>query len=315
MLKARVVTAVLLLPPVLWAVARGGPALAALLAVVGLLAGWEAAGLLAAGTTGGRRAAPAERWPPARHRAARPAAAVRGACALGGALPSVSLALLPGPAMVAMAAGGAGAVMAAALAAAMTAGFHRAGPGSGWARPGPGGGLPGMGNPGQGGSVFAASARAALLGAAVTLWVGVPLAHALWLRRAGVAWLLVPLVILWVQDIAAFFVGRAVGRHRMAPRISPGKTWEGAAGGLAAGLLVAIALAGLLDVDPAGLLPAAAAVAVAGQAGDLFESYWKRRAGLKDSGALLPGHGGMLDRIDSLLPALLLFNWWMQPWR
>ncbi|QIA26961.1 phosphatidate cytidylyltransferase [Thermaerobacter sp. PB12/4term] len=308
MLKARVITAVLLLPPVLWAVARGGLALASLLAVVGLLAGWEAAGLLAAGTTGGRRAEPADRWLPARHRAAQPAAAVRGACALGGALPSVSLALLPGPAMAAMAAGGAAAVMVAALAAAMTAGFRRG-------SPGPGGAAPASADAGQGGPVFATAARAALLGAAVTLWVGVPLAHALWLRRAGVAWLLVPLVILWVQDIAAFFVGRAVGRHRMAPRISPGKTWEGAAGGLAAGLLVAIALAGLLDVHPAGLVPAAAAVAVAGQAGDLFESYWKRRAGLKDSGALLPGHGGMLDRIDSLLPALLLFNWWMQPWR
>ena len=153
------------------------------------------------------------------------------------------------------------------------------------------------------------------MAAGVAAWVGIPLACALWLRQAGPAWLLVPLIILWVQDTAAFFVGRAWGRRPLAPRISPGKTWEGAAGGLAGALVAAALLAGLLDRSALELLPAAAGTAVAGQLGDLWESWWKRRAGLKDSGSLLPGHGGMLDRIDSLLPALVLFAAWMRPWR
>lgn len=376
MLKARVATAVLLLPPVLWAIHRGGLALAALLAVVGLLAGWEAAGLLAAavraapvagepaGSTGaagssGICAAAGTGAPPvgyrsgatgeglpgqgaaARGRAGRETQqgplppAVRGACALGGALPAIGLALLPWAPLGAMAAGGVVAGAAAAVVAraiqgtalrtrrAATSGASQAeaAPPSAavaaWAIRGEAaqaiqqGGPRGTVAPGRTGI---GGGRAFLLAASAALWVGVPLAHALWLRQAGVAWLLVPLVILWVQDVAAFFVGRAVGRHRLAPRISPGKTWEGATGGLVAALLAAGVLAGYLGVHPAALLPAAAVVAVAGQAGDLFESWWKRRAGLKDSGSLLPGHGGMLDRIDSLLPALVLFTWWMRPW-
>ena len=354
MLKARILTAAVLLPPVLAAVAWGGPALAALLAVVGFLAGWEAAALLApassparaagagrpavagreaaaqgGGATGGPNAPGTEG---AAWRGDRPGPrplppAVQAACALGGALPAVAVALGPAAPPAAMAAGCLLSGLAAA-AVAVLAGLRRppargrdAAGGSasaaGPARPAVPGRATGSAvlGPAGGSAVPAWAGRAFGLAVGIALWVGVPLAHALWLRRSGVAWLLVPLVILWVQDIAAFFVGRAIGRHRLAPRISPGKTWEGALGGLVGGLLAAAALARPLAVEPAALLPAALGTAVAGQAGDLFESWWKRRAGLKDSGTLLPGHGGMLDRIDSLLPALVLFSWWMRPWR
>jgi len=128
------------------------------------------------------------------------------------------------------------------------------------------------------------------------------------------------LALIWCADIAAYFTGRALGRHKLAPRVSPGKTWEGAAGGVAAATawLVATAWwwpqsygARLLEtgstawVIAAGILLAAWSII-----GDLFESLLKRRAGVKDSSRLLPGHGGVYDRIDAVLPvapaALLL---------
>jgi len=109
-------------------------------------------------------------------------------------------------------------------------------------------------------------------------------------------------------DTAAYFVGRAWGRRRMTPRISPNKTWEGAAAGLAGAVAAAVALRYLLNLggwslplsypEAAGL---GALIGVVSQLGDLAESLLKRRAGVKDSGALLPGHGGLLDRIDSLV--------------
>lgn len=116
------------------------------------------------------------------------------------------------------------------------------------------------------------------------------------------------LAVVSVADIGAYFAGRAFGRHKLAPSISPGKTWEGVAGGL---LGVAcygalwISLEGMLGVPFPGfvLLLAMAALSVVG---DLFESWLKRQAGLKDSGTILPGHGGVLDRIDGLTPALPL---------
>jgi phosphatidate cytidylyltransferase len=111
------------------------------------------------------------------------------------------------------------------------------------------------------------------------------------------------LTTIMTGDSAALFVGTAVGRHKMAPRISPGKTWEGLAGGLAgsvAGALVVRQVAlRWLPLSHAVVL--ALLVALAGTAGDLAESLLKRWAGVKDSGALFPGHGGMLDRLDSLL--------------
>lgn len=119
--------------------------------------------------------------------------------------------------------------------------------------------------------------------------------------------LLAVLALVWVADSAAYFVGRAWGRRRLAPSISPGKTWEGAAGGVAGALVYAIICRRFFD-DAAGApyLAAAALLAVISIVGDLFESAAKRRAGVKDSGALLPGHGGILDRIDSATAVLPL---------
>ncbi len=119
----------------------------------------------------------------------------------------------------------------------------------------------------------------------------------------GAAWLFLVLAITWIQDSAAYFVGRSLGRHKMAPILSPKKTWEGFAGGLAASVLTAVIALPLLGL-PIGYLAAAligAAAGVAGPMGDLGESLMKRQIGVKDSGSLIPGHGGILDRMDSLL--------------
>jgi phosphatidate cytidylyltransferase len=121
------------------------------------------------------------------------------------------------------------------------------------------------------------------------------------------------LAIVWLGDTAAYYVGSRLGRHKMAPVVSPKKSWEGAA----AGFVVAIASAAVWDVcrrgrlEP-GLLAVAAVTAVAAQIGDLAESMIKRSSGVKDSGQILPGHGGILDRMDALLfagPVLLLGLW------
>lgn len=117
------------------------------------------------------------------------------------------------------------------------------------------------------------------------------------------AWLFCAFAVTWLQDTAAYFVGRSLGRHKMAPILSPKKSWEGAAGGMAASILSALLAAYLLGL-PIGL-PQAALIGllagVAGPLGDLAESLIKRQIGVKDSGQLIPGHGGILDRIDSLI--------------
>jgi phosphatidate cytidylyltransferase len=129
----------------------------------------------------------------------------------------------------------------------------------------------------------------------------------LWLLRMetahGAAWLFLVLVATWAGDSAAYFIGSRFGRRRFSPALSPNKTWAGAVGGLAGSLAGGLAALPLLQgVAPAWLVAAAGlAVGGAGQLGDLFESLWKRAKGVKDSGRLIPGHGGILDRLDSLL--------------
>jgi phosphatidate cytidylyltransferase len=146
--------------------------------------------------------------------------------------------------------------------------------------------------------------------AAVSLglgYIGTAAIAILFLREQpnGLALALWVLAIVCATDIGAFFAGRSIGGPRLAPTISPSKTWAGLIGGaLAAGLLGAvIAMRGGL---PSSALWLGAPLAVAAQLGDLFESSLKRRAGVKDSGHILPGHGGVLDRIDGLLPVAII---------
>ncbi|UCG97285.1 MAG: phosphatidate cytidylyltransferase [Burkholderiales bacterium] len=144
---------------------------------------------------------------------------------------------------------------------------------------------------------------------------------------AGLVYLLSVFVLVWLADIAAFFVGRRWGRRRVAPAISPGKTWAGVGGAIAAVLAVAFVTARLAPQVPAFstllqqrlALPLALGVLVALVAlsivGDLFESVLKRQVNAKDSGRLLPGHGGVLDRIDAMiavLPAAALLDLWLR---
>jgi len=143
------------------------------------------------------------------------------------------------------------------------------------------------------------------------------------LHRRSPWLLLAVMALVWVADIAAYFAGRAWGRHKLAPLISPGKTWEGVAGALvgvlAYGLALQVWLPQLLPIGP--LAPLSLGIALVGLTalsivGDLFESLLKRQAGRKDSSQLLPGHGGILDRIDSqtsTLPLIALALYWVAP--
>jgi CDP-diglyceride synthetase len=124
--------------------------------------------------------------------------------------------------------------------------------------------------------------------------------------------LLFVLVITWVGDTSAYFVGRAIGSHPFAPHLSPKKTWEGAAASFAGSLLVAVIAAHWVNNATLRLVGMAAAGNIAGQLGDLLESAYKRSAGVKDSGGLLPGHGGVLDRIDALILAIpVVWYYWL----
>jgi phosphatidate cytidylyltransferase len=170
-------------------------------------------------------------------------------------------------------------------------------------------------------------------------YIALPLGMLVQLRQqwAGAFYLLYLLLVVWAGDIFAYFVGKAVGRHLMAPRVSPKKTWEGAAASLVASVIVgwllfghaerismALLNAGLIQ-RPDGLygaeIPGMGTVILltivlnlTAQLGDLVESLIKRGAGVKDSGAILPGHGGMLDRIDALLFAAPVL-WFFAAWR
>jgi phosphatidate cytidylyltransferase len=163
----------------------------------------------------------------------------------------------------------------------------------------------------------------AWVGAAVGLVVLVPPALALvQLRLASPIGVLVVMGAVWMADVAAYFVGRAFGRHKLAPHISPGKTWEGAAGAFLGVAAYGALARGIWHDGPWDGFGGTTIALVAGVAifvamsicGDLFESLLKRQAGVKDSGRLLPGHGGVLDRIDSLTSTLpfagLMVMWW-----
>jgi phosphatidate cytidylyltransferase len=119
----------------------------------------------------------------------------------------------------------------------------------------------------------------------------------------GAEWVLFALILVWVADIGAFFVGRRFGRTRLAPHVSPGKTWEGVVGGAVASALVAVLGAGWFNIPPSRFVPLCLAVVAFSIVGDLTESLLKRFAGVKDSGSLFPGHGGVMDRIDSVTGA------------
>ena len=138
-----------------------------------------------------------------------------------------------------------------------------------------------------------------------TAYIGWMLSHLILLRglEGGIALIFFVFLVTWASDTAAYYVGSSLGRHKLAPRISPGKTIEGAIGGLVGSVMMAVVAKfgfmpwlDLMDCLIVGLL-----LGSIGQAGDLFESGLKRHAGVKDSGTLLPGHGGLLDRVDSLI--------------
>lgn len=147
----------------------------------------------------------------------------------------------------------------------------------------------------------------ARLGAGL-LYAVVPAAALVFIRQQpehGLMLALWTLAIVWATDIGAYFAGRAIGGRKLAPRISPNKTWAGLFGGMAAAAIVGAGIASIADL-PSLFIIAAAPLAIAAQTGDLFESWLKRRSGVKDSGKLLPGHGGVLDRLDGLVPVALL---------
>lgn len=160
--------------------------------------------------------------------------------------------------------------------------------------------------------------------AAGVLYCGLPAVALLWLRGvpgSGAGLTIYAFVVVWATDIGAYFVGRAFGGPKFAPSISPNKTWAGVAGGIAAaafagGALVAAAYLALVGggsdaYEGMNIVTAAAALiatvlGVVAIAGDLFESWLKRRAGVKDSGTVLPGHGGVMDRLDGLVPVAVI---------
>jgi len=133
------------------------------------------------------------------------------------------------------------------------------------------------------------------------------------IERTGRQLVLLTLCLIWAGDTLAYFVGKGLGRLPMAPALSPKKTWEGALANLVGSLLVAVFFAKWMQSDAFPLLILAGLANVAGQVGDLTQSAYKRGAAVKDSGALLPGHGGVLDRIDSLILAAPVV-WIVQQW-
>jgi len=169
-------------------------------------------------------------------------------------------------------------------------------------------------------------------------YIAIPMALLVEIRRqpAGAIWVIYTLLAVWAGDIFAYFVGKSLGRHRMSPEVSPKKTWEGAIASIAASMIVGAlwiqqapgtsawllrlglidrrdGIFGLEQPQLAPIILLSAIVNIAAQLGDLVESLIKRGAGVKDSGSILPGHGGMLDRIDAMLfavPVVWAFRAW-----
>jgi len=125
-------------------------------------------------------------------------------------------------------------------------------------------------------------------------------------QTSGFAALMLVLLVVWVTDIGGYFAGRGLGGPKLWPRVSPKKTWAGAIGGFAASLVIAAGAAALGAGKTGPLLLLGAALSVASQLGDLFESAVKRRFGVKDSSHIIPGHGGLLDRLDGFVAAVVL---------
>lgn len=141
----------------------------------------------------------------------------------------------------------------------------------------------------------------AALGFLLVVWVAWPMGIMLLLREMGPLVLLGTFALVWANDVAAYLVGSAFGRRRLVPLVSPGKTWEGSVAGFLATVTAAYFLRGWFTLPPNLAVGLGVVAAVFGQAGDLFESSLKRRANLKDSGSFMPGHGGVLDRLDAVL--------------
>ncbi|HEX7080875.1 MAG TPA: phosphatidate cytidylyltransferase [Gammaproteobacteria bacterium] len=152
-----------------------------------------------------------------------------------------------------------------------------------------------------------AAVAAAGIAALLPPWAALTHLHAAVAAGPGLA--MTVIAIVWSADVGAYFTGRAIGRVKLAPNVSPGKTWEGVAGGVALAAIVAAAAARLLALPVLPLVAVGAATALVSVLGDLTVSICKRNVGVKDTGRLLPGHGGVLDRIDSLtagVPAFVL---------
>lgn len=193
--------------------------------------------------------------------------------------------------------------------------------------------LTGLGMPGFGIAVLLAAALAGTLAldrsqadpgppfwALGVLYVGLTAVSLIWLRADpthGLQAVLLVFLAVWTTDIAAYVAGRTIGGARLAPRISPGKTWSGLAGGVAASALACAAFVWAAPDAAAGRLGVLGALlAVAAQAGDLAESALKRRFGVKDASQLIPGHGGILDRVDGLVTAAIVaagIGLWLNP--
>lgn len=155
--------------------------------------------------------------------------------------------------------------------------------------------------------------RLLIIIAIAAIYFGGALAHVAPLSsfENGREWVALAVLGTFAVDTGAFFTGLTIGRHKLAPSISPKKTWEGVFGGAVASVGAVIGLAALLDLPVAVWQSVALGLSLtaSGVAGDLFESWLKRQAGVKDSGSMIPGHGGMLDRIDSLAPNFAVVYW------